>query len=161
MKISESEELTILPNIQNPIIYFLLDNDEVVYVGQSKVGLVRPYIHKDKDFTHIAFINCKKCELDAKETELIKKYEPKYNKRIGNSDYSFNRAKAVIKAQTNICNFNLCDLKKLIGKFNIKTYEFENYQYISSSDFEKIFSFVKETSEGVSDKNVWKKKVFG
>ena len=58
---------------KSPIIYFLMDGDEVVYVGQSKTGLARPYSHKDKKFTKIAIINCKESELDDKETEFIKK----------------------------------------------------------------------------------------
>lgn len=160
MKILKSNELTILPNVQNPIIYFLLDNDEVVYVGQSKVGLVRPYIHKNKIFTHVAFINCEECDLDEKETEFIKIYKPKYNKKAGNSDYSLTRTKAVIKNQTNIHNFNLHDLRKLINKFGIKTYIFENSEYMEACDFEKILLFVKETSDGITDKNLWKKKAF-
>lgn len=160
MKNSEIKNLTILPNIQSPIIYFLLDNDEVVYVGQSKVGLYRPYTHKDKTFTHVAFINCKECELDDKETEFIKKYKPKYNKKAGNSDYSLTRTKAVIKSQTNIHNFNVHDLRRLINKFEIKTYMFENSEYMTGYDFERIFLFVKETSDGITDKNLWKSIAF-
>jgi len=160
MQFEERKISTILPNVQSPIIYFLLDGGEVVYVGQSRVGLVRPYIHKDKIFTHVAFIDCNESDLDDKETEFIKKYNPKYNKRAGNSDYSFNRTKAVIKSQTNIHNFNIHDLRRLIDKFGIKTYTFENSEYMESCDFEKIFLFVKETSDGITDKNLWKKKVF-
>lgn len=160
MKIIKSKELMIVPNIQSPIIYFLLDNDEVVYVGQSKIGLARPYIHKDKNFTHIAFISCEEDMLDEKETEFIKKYRPKYNKMAGNSDYSFNRAKSVIKSKTTIHNFNICDLRKLIDKFGIETYTFENSEYMEACDFEKIYMFVKETSDGITDKALWKNKVF-
>lgn len=72
MNFAENENSRILPNVQSPIIYFLMDGDEVVYVGQSKIGLARPYSHKDKKFTKIAIINCKESELDDKETEFIK-----------------------------------------------------------------------------------------
>lgn len=72
MNFAENENSRILPNVQSPIIYFLMDEDEVVYVGQSKIGLSRPYSHKDKKFTKIAIINCKESELDDKETEFIK-----------------------------------------------------------------------------------------
>lgn len=45
MNFAENENSRILPNVQSPIIYFLMDGDEVVYVGQSKIGLARPYYH--------------------------------------------------------------------------------------------------------------------
>ena len=67
MNFAENENSRILPNVQSPIIYFLMDEDEVVYVGQSKIGLSRPYSHKDKKFTKIAIINCKESELDYKK----------------------------------------------------------------------------------------------
>lgn len=161
MNINEREDVLKVHNVQYPIVYLLLDKDEVVYVGQSKVGLSRPYSHRDKMFTDIAFIKCNEDELDDKETELIKKYKPKYNKKAGNSDYSITRTKNIIREQTNIHDFNLCDLKKLIKKFDVNTFEFENVLYIDKTSFNKIFDFVKETSTGITNKNVWKRKIYG
>lgn len=160
MKFEEKENILFFPNIRCPIIYFLLDGDEVVYVGKSKIGLSRPYNHKNKAFTDIAIFECNETELDIKETELIKKYLPKYNKMMGNSDYSLTRTKNIMREQTNIHNFNNCDLKKVMNKLGIKSYIFENVEYINGCDFEKMFLFVKETSEGICNKNSWKKKAF-
>lgn len=160
MKFLESENSRMFPNVQRPIIYFLLDGDEVVYVGQSKIGLARPYSHRDKVFTKIAIIDCEEGKLDDRETEFIKKYNPKYNKKAGNSDYSYSRIKAIIKNQTNIRNFNIHDIRKLILKLGLKTYAFNGVNYIDAKDFNKMFSFVKYTSDGVISKEEWKKRVF-
>lgn len=161
MKFNENDNILIFPNIKSSIIYLLIDGDEVVYVGQSKFGLSRPYSHKDKKFTNVAVLECEENELDKKETEFIKKYKPKYNKKNGNYDYSFARAISIIKIQTNIHNFNIYDLRKLVNKFKIQTYTFDKFEYMNDVDFEKVFSFVKMTSEGIYDKDLWKSKVFG
>lgn len=53
MKFEEtySEIKTFTREYYDSIIYFLLQDDEVVYVGQSKGGLARPFSHcVDKDF---------------------------------------------------------------------------------------------------------------
>ena len=98
--------------------------------------------------------------MDDKETEFIKKYKPKYNKKAGNSDYSYTRIKTIIKSQTNIRNFNVYDVRKLVTKLGLKTHIFNGSIYINAEDFDKMFAFVKETSNGVKDKEEWKKKVF-
>lgn len=63
-------------------IYFLIKNDEIVYVGQSTRGTRRIYEHVDKDFDFYSIIQVKKDELDTKETEAIIKFNPFYNKSI-------------------------------------------------------------------------------
>ena len=95
-----------------------------------------------------------------KKQNLSKKYKPKYNKKAGNSDYSYTRIKTIIKSQTNIRNFNVYDVRKLVTKLGLKTHIFNGSIYINAEDFDKMFAFVKETSNGVKDKEEWKKKVF-
>ena len=85
MKFKENNTET-YPSIQEPIIYFLLDKEDVVYVGQSKSGMGRPYQHKDKVFDKISVLKCSEKVLDALETEYIKKYKPKYKQK--NWEYS-------------------------------------------------------------------------
>lgn len=159
MKFKENNTET-YPSIQEPIIYFLLDKEDVVYVGQSKSGMGRPYQHKDKVFDKISVLKCSEKVLDALETEYIKKYKPKYNKKIGNTHYSLARTKRIIKKNTNIHDFNIYDLNKILKKLDILTYEFKGTDYITSLDFDKIFSFVKNTSDGIFERNIWKNKVF-
>lgn len=158
MKIAKNKELTILPNIQTPIIYFLLDNDEVVYVGQSKAGLSRPYSHKDKVFTNVAVIYCEESELDRKETDYIRKYNPKYNMSIGYCDFSFGKARDFIRENTQIKDFTIYDLRKLIKKLNIETYEFRDLFYINDKDFEKIIDYIKNTTKDKNNVSNWKYK---
>lgn len=98
--------------------------------------------------------------MDDKETEFIKKYKPKYNKMAGKSDYSYARIKTIIKSQTNICNFNVYDVRKLVTKLGLKTHIFNGSIYINAEDFDKMLAFVKETSNGITNKGEWKKKVF-
>lgn len=78
----------------------------------------------------------------------------------GKSDYSYARIKTIIKSQTNIHSFNVYDVRKLVTKLGLKTYIFNGSIYINAEDFNKMFTFVKETSNGVKNKEEWKKKVF-
>ena len=66
------------------IIYFLIKDNEVVYVGQSKNGINRIafHIYNRKDFDSFYFINCNIKELNDLENYYIIKYQPKYNKRL-------------------------------------------------------------------------------
>lgn len=64
------------------IIYFLINDNEIVYVGQSIRGECRIFEH-DKDFTHYTSYIIQIDALNEVEKFLITKYKPKYNKRIG------------------------------------------------------------------------------
>ena len=147
MKLEENDNLLIFPNIQRPIIYLLLYEQEVVYVGQSKIGLLRPYSHKDKIFTDVVVIYCEENELDKKETDYIRKYKPKYNMNIGFGDFSFSKAREFIRKNTSFKNFSIFDLKKLIKKLHIETYKFKDVFYMTDENFKKIFNYVNSTKE--------------
>lgn len=68
---------------QNPGIYFLLDNNKIVYVGKSLSPEKRINSHiSDKNFDSYSVIRCKECELNSLEKEYILKFLPKYNKHI-------------------------------------------------------------------------------
>ena len=71
-----------VPKINNSLVYFLLYNEEVVYVGQTVQGLVRPLSHKDKVFDSVAVISVPEDLLTAVEDYYISKYTPKYNKTM-------------------------------------------------------------------------------
>lgn len=65
-----------------PFIYLLYEDNEVIYIGQSKHGISRIIYHmKDggKQFTHFKIINCKPQQLDDIEADLIVYFLPKYN----------------------------------------------------------------------------------
>lgn len=115
MRFEEQGNILTFPNIQSPIIYFLTDGEEVVYVGQSKTGLSRPYQHANKRFDKVSVFRCKEDELDYLETKYIQKYKPKYNKTIINSySYSLKRARKMIREQTFFKDFTVNDLKWII-----------------------------------------------
>lgn len=53
-------------------IYFLIGIDEVVYVGQTRIGLSRPMQHHNvKGFNKIGIIDCKPEHLNKTVAELI------------------------------------------------------------------------------------------
>ena len=51
----------------------------MVYVGQTKAGLYRPFSHKDKKYDNVKVIPCKLNELNTLEQQFIEKYKPRYN----------------------------------------------------------------------------------
>lgn len=62
-------------------VYFLIDNDEIVYVGQSLNVYSRISAHKkDKDFDKVFVIKCQKEELTEIERYYILLLRPKHNK---------------------------------------------------------------------------------
>ena len=67
-------------DLARPSIYLLFRDDVVVYVGQSKNPYARMAQHlKDKHFTHIRIMSCRKLRLRHWEEKLIKAYKPQYN----------------------------------------------------------------------------------
>lgn len=148
-----------LTNTPTIMIYFLLKNDEVVYVGQTKNGLYRIYSHyNNKDFNQIYVIPCEECELDYLEDLYIKKYMPKYNKLL-NTEYNFSldRAKALLNEQF-AQNFNKCSkykLRKMIKALNIQLTEFNNILYLSKNDFDLICKHIKLYNEGEIDNEIF------
>ena len=66
-----------------PAIYFLLDKDEIVYVGRSKNAMSRIQTHqKDKYFDSYAIFPVDKNRLIDTEIAMIALYRPRYNKAI-------------------------------------------------------------------------------
>lgn len=66
-------------------IYFLLLNDEVVYVGQSTDVLRRFSQHRQegtKEFNRVYIVQCQPVELERLEAMYIDKYRPKHNATI-------------------------------------------------------------------------------
>jgi hypothetical protein len=125
-----------LSNIYQPIVYLLFDADEIVYIGQSKVGLSRVHNHarsKCKLFTHYSYFGCDANGLDDLEHTLINKYRPKYNYKLlpdGNKNWSsIEGIRKKLKGKYEITN----RLKNLIKKHQIIQDKFGRY---SIEDFE-------------------------
>jgi excinuclease UvrABC nuclease subunit len=61
-------------------IYFLIKNNEIVYIGQSINIHHRITNHcRDKDFDKVSIIECNKASLDDLEKEYINKFQPIIN----------------------------------------------------------------------------------
>jgi len=74
---------------RNCFIYFLLKDDNLVYVGKSNNGILgRISSHiKDKDFDSAYYVASSSEELlDEYEKKYIVKYKPKYNKQLFYAD---------------------------------------------------------------------------
>lgn len=145
MKFEEIKNVITIPKYQNSFIYFLLKENEVVYVGQTKKGLIRPLTHKDKEYDTIKILYCGVKELDLLEDKYIKKYEPTYNKAVNYSvNYSLHRARNKIRRMFDDNKFNLPRLKKIIKELNINVYIHDSTPYIDVEDFSRIVNYIKE-----------------
>ena len=72
--------------IKKPIIYFLWYNDEIVYIGESGVGIRRASEHSNTkicDYVSLIDAPADKAEREYQESLLITKHNPKYNKSKG------------------------------------------------------------------------------
>lgn len=140
MKFEESNTL-LMNKIPDCFIYFLINKGEVVYVGQTTQGIIRPFSHKDKQFDSVRIMLCKKEELDILEDKFIKKYTPKYNKCYNLSmNYSLQRVKGIIQEATGDNKFYLSKLKKLIMQYNIPVTidKFKGTAYLEKNDVELL-----------------------
>lgn len=126
-----------IPNNVKSGVYLLINNDEVVYVGQTKSGLKRIMQHSNKDFNKYSFIEIPPNELDYYEDIYIMKYQPKYNnfysfKRMS-VDSCYNKLKYPLKRKINIKQF-----EDYLKKNNIKIETFKKYSIIKKEEFEYI-----------------------
>ena len=67
---------------RKPIVYLLMQGDEVVYVGKSVSRITRLYQHwslSDKEFDRVATIKCDALDQAQLETSLIAMLRPRYN----------------------------------------------------------------------------------
>lgn len=111
-------------------VYFLLFDEEVVYVGQTTAGISRPLAHiKDKNFNKIRLIYCNTEQLGELEQKFILKYEPIYNK----SKYLMQRSRDI-----NI-------LYRTIEKEVIVEVELKNDKNITMEEFCEWFSITEKT----------------
>lgn len=124
-------------------IYFLIKNDEVVYVGKTTQGIFRPLSHRNKDYDKINIIYCDVDKSDKLESYYILKYKPKYNKELNyNSFYTMNMVVQKIKREIDF-NFNLWRLKSIIKETQINIQEFNGKKYISKDDFKEIIAYIR------------------
>lgn len=86
-------------------VYFLLDEDEIIYIGSSKHIVSRVYSHtsSEKHFNQVRFISCDNESKEQLEAQLIIEHNPKYNLGLpGVEDYvTLNHCLSQSKAELN------------------------------------------------------------
>ena len=143
MKFEEKNSITI-KDYGKCFVYFLVFENEVVYVGQTAHGISRPLSHKDKVFDEIKIIPCYEEDLNVLEDYYIVKYKPKYNVLI-NEYYTFKQARREIgkifgeevSAKT---------LHELTRKLGIEEKRFSHKIHIRIEDVVKIIENAYNTS---------------
>lgn len=129
-------------------IYFLCKGKEVVYVGQTTQGILRPLGHTDKDFDDIMIYKCDREDLDYMENEFILKYQPIYNKSLNlNCRYTIRMAINKIKNEIEP-TYNMRKIKKDIEQYAIRVDIFKDIETINLSEFERLYRLCKERKLG-------------
>lgn len=145
MKFEEDRNITTVPNVCKPIIFFLLDDGEVVYIGQSKNGLRSAYQDTTRVFDSVSFFTCEEDELDKIQADMILKYQPRYNRTLpGRIYFSFRKTRELVRQDPSFKTFSLFDLKKMIKKIGLTVYAFDGVSYINAESFEKILNFLAD-----------------
>jgi len=118
-------------------VYLLKDNDNVVYVGQTTMGLKRMLGHfEDKVFDTIVVKEIPEgINLLIIEAEYIMKYLPKYNRKI-EGYISFGIARKILKGIDH--SLTLFDVRRVVKELNINVYKYRGYKFLYPSDFELI-----------------------
>lgn len=85
--VASAKQMT-FPVKENPCIYFLVKNHEVVYVGQTWSIYARIAVHmKSKVFDKVAMFDVHPSEMNNVEAAYILKFNPIYNKVLPKSDF--------------------------------------------------------------------------
>lgn len=145
MKFDETGNILTFSHCDKCFIYFLLQGDEVVYVGQTTTGLSRPFAHQDKEFDYIKALPFPHEKLDEAEDYYISKYKPIYNKmRNYNIIFTLKRVKTIIKNKYNP-KFNLWALKKILAELKIVPFrdEYTGCECITIQQYCEIEKYIQ------------------
>lgn len=141
--------------LSNTFVYFLLENKQVVYVGQTTQGFFRPFSHKDKYYDEIKIQKVEEINLDIVESFYIAKYKPKYNK-AGKESIGVMQIRNIIRRSTDYSNYSVNDLKNDCKTYNIEILNTkDNGKCISADDYCK-FILLKTQEE-----NKWLNVIIG
>jgi hypothetical protein len=80
-----------ISNNMKSLVYFLIKDEQIVYIGKTKKGFKRVFEHR-KDFDNFSYIEVPESLLDTIETLYIERYKPIMNTNKGScQDYSLLR----------------------------------------------------------------------
>ncbi len=145
MRFEESNTMDIT-NLPTSFIYFLVSDGEVVYVGQTRNGTARPFMHKyDKELDKVYILTCEPEMLDDAEDKYIMKYKPKHNHLLNsNLYYSLSRTRNYIREQCGTREYSKWDLKRDCSTLGITRIVFNNIMYLHVNDVNRILKLHKE-----------------
>lgn len=139
-----------IPKYEKCFIYFLLKENEVVYVGQTTQGIIRPFAHKDKDFDEVKIIYCEPSELDITEDSYIQKYKPLYNKQNNYAvRWGLLRVRNCIRLKF-YPDYTIPKLKKLMKQLNIQPLKdcYNGKLTITFDEYKQIMEHLKGVENG-------------
>lgn len=132
-----------IPNQIKTAVYLLYDDNEVVYVGQTKSGLKRIMQHNNKIFNRYSFIECSVDDLDYFEDVYIMKFQPKYNHFYNYSRMSLESCYRKLKYQIQK-QINLNEFIDFVEKSGIEVLIFKGTKTILKKDFYYILKKINE-----------------
>lgn len=153
----EEKDFIDLTNIPTTFIYFLVQNQNVVYVGQTTKGLSRVYEHlSSKQFSNIYVIPCDKSDLDYLEDFYIFKYAPIYNKQP-NRECRFALSKVIRKLKDKYSGINITKrkLNLILQKLDITPVKFNDIYYIKTEEYYIIENAIDECMKGVTSHEIF------
>lgn len=149
MKFEEDSYID-LTDIPRCFIYFLIDNEEVVYVGQTTNGLARIEVHRrDKQFDKVYTILCEPENLDHIENSYIMKYQPKYNKTPNMTEsVSIKKVVTDINRRFGRYSTNTPKILKMLNVMNVTVFKAKQCMYISYNDWVQLQTTIELVNSG-------------
>lgn len=139
-------------DIPRCFIYFLIDGEEVVYVGQTTKGLSRIEVHRrNKKFDKVYAILCEEEDLDYCENTYILKYAPKYNKLPNMVEsISLKRVVSEINHEFGRYSTNSNKILKMLSVMGVQVFKAKQCVYISYIDWVLLRDAIKLINSGGS-----------
>ena len=132
-----------LPKFGNSFVYFLLKDNEVVYVGKTSNGITRPLSHKNKIYDEIYILYCNEENLTDSEDDFILKYRPIYNKNCKRVvQYGINKAFKKLHKEFG-SELTIKKFKEIFKKLNITPFEFNGIETIKIFEFYDIVNYLR------------------
>lgn len=138
-------QIPIIDNSNLSVIYFLIHENEIVYVGSSNNGLSRIYQHiKDKKFDAYSYIVVPSQYRAQTENDYIFKFNPKYNNLPNYEDMvSLKVLQKQLKDKKIQNIYYKRNLYKLFEKFEIPIVKWRQFELINRVDYYKFLEKCK------------------
>ena len=138
-----------------PVVYHLLYEEEIVYVG-STINLysrISSHLNSDKVFDRCLYYPTDYSNLEEEEAIQILNLKPKYNKSLPNQDrfVSHQKLKQMLMTKNSDIKFkehiHLTKLKRYVCKLNLKKYIFLGTEYIEVGNLDSLYQMILDIKE--------------